>query len=794
MRVSAAIMGSVTAVRTRSELPSGTPWIEAMSLRCSGIGSRAGEGEGGRERKYMKQAAHPSICYSPPPHPPSTAAATTLLWSAHIESTPQHQPLPSAAIMHISSAALLLLLVPATRAAAIPNQGGRLGADFTLSDLGPQVGDLGAILRDDHVDGPAKARRDEAVDLLGPVGNAPAKVETVSEASNVAAALATAKRDADDDALANSIKKLNYEQIGALVKLLKAIGGGGGSKSKRNAEEEFAEVVQTGFAHLEFIGADTEASAGGTHALQNTVSGSSPTGKDINTIEDVEDLAAAAAAGNVANQNDNNPLESIGQRSSADAPADGKYSLTVPAIAATIEADPEESLTGESKEGIHSVKEPVHQAKRDDVEAQLREYIAETSTDLTPEQAERLLAGLLAAYKSKNQIARRDTTGNKDVELPVSTPSELDDTPDLFVFLDTHGKRLAQRDDVEAHLREYIAETFKDLNPEQAAQLLADLLAAYKGNNPIASRDTTGTDAGVVNIVEYVEEIAAGATGDVPVPKNSQIDGTPFVPIGRRNVADPLAPAAAAAAGEAALADPLADLVAHIAKENPNLSLEEVKDLVAAMTEGVGPKYVKRDGGVVAGGLGETIDGVVGITNREVGSVQDLVYVIVLSSEQWLNLNGKRDTTGNGIDATNIIDPTTKTAAGVVGEVGGAGVKGAAEDKEAKIDNVKAYYVNEHTGEVRKLSPEEIKKLVAGLTPGSAKARRDDAAVLLAHLGAKASDTATGTLSVGNVARASILVEAVVEGGKGGKGKGKGRGKGKGKGKGKEDKSKDAEE
>ncbi|KFZ24031.1 hypothetical protein V502_01513 [Pseudogymnoascus sp. VKM F-4520 (FW-2644)] len=718
MRVSAAIMGSVTG-RTRSELPSGTPWIEAMSLRCSGIGSRAGEGEGGRERKYMKQAAHPSICYSPPPHPPSTAAAATLLWSAHIKSTPQHQPLPSAAIMHISSAALLLLLVPATRAAAIPNQGARLGADFTLSDLGPQVGDLGAILRGDHVDGPAKARRDEAVDLLSPVGDAPAKVEeTVSEASNVAAGLATAKRDADDDALANSIKKLNYEQIGALVKLLKAIGGGGGAKSKRNAEEEFAEVVQTGFAHLEFIGADTEASAGGTHALQNIVSGSSPTGKDINTIEDVEDLAAAAAAGNVAGQNGGNPLESIGLRSAAEGPVDGKYSLTVPAIAATIEADPEKVLISESKEGIHSVKEPVH---------------------------------------------------------------------------------LAQRDDVEAHLREHIAETFKDLNPEQAERLLAGLLAAYKSKNQIARRDTTVTEDGVFNIVEYVEEIAGGATGDVAVPKNSQNGGTPSVPIGWRNVAVPDT-TTITAAGKTATDDSSADIVAQVAKANPQLSLEEVKAMVAALTGSHAIGYVKRDGEVVGGasGLGETIGGADGIINGEVGGARDIVYVIVLSSEQWLNPNGKRDTTGNGIDATGIIGSTTETAAGVVGEVGGAGVKGAAEDKEAKIDNVKAYYVNEHTGEVRKLSPEEIKKLVAGLTPGSAKARRDDAAVLLAHLGAKASNTATGTLSVGNVARASILVEAVVEGGKGGKGKaegkGKGRGKGKGKGKGKEDQSKDAEE
>lgn len=444
---------------------------------------------------------------------------------------------------------------------------------------------------------------------------------------------------------------------------------------------------------------------------------------------------------------------------------------------------------------------------------------------------------------ANNPTAKRNAPlGNKDVELPV-TLSGLDDTLDLFVFLDKHGKRLAQRDDADAQLREYIAETFKDLNPEQAEQLLADLLAAYKGNNPIASRDTTGTDSGVINIVEYVEDIAGEATRDVAVPKNSQSGGTPFVPIGRRNlevpfvttIAEPsktaiddssadLVAQIAKANPQLSLKevkamvaditgahafgyekrdgeDPLADLIAHIAKENPNLSLEEVKELVAAMAEGVGAKYVKRDGEVVAGGLGHIIPNgpinVEGASSSVTGEVKGLANyaVIFIGSDQLLNqddihLNGKRDTTGDNIDATNIIGSATETAAGVVGEVSGAGLKGAAEDKEAKIDNVKAYSVNKHTGEVRELSPEEIKKLVAGLTPGSAKARRDDPAVLLAHLGAEASDTATGTPSARNVARASILVEAVVEGGKGGKGKGRGKGKGKGK----EDKSKGGEE
>jgi hypothetical protein len=69
--------------------------------------------------------------------------------------------------------------------------------------------------------------RDEATNLVGPITNTPAKVEeTATEvANNAVAGIAPTKRDADADALANSIRKLSFQQIGALVNLLKVIGG-----------------------------------------------------------------------------------------------------------------------------------------------------------------------------------------------------------------------------------------------------------------------------------------------------------------------------------------------------------------------------------------------------------------------------------------------------------------------------------------------------------------------------------------------------------------------------------------
>lgn len=49
------------------------------------------------------------------------------------------------------------------------------------------------------------------------------------------------KRDEEADKLANNIRKLSYEQIGALVKLLKAISGSDSAASKR--DDVIGEVV-----------------------------------------------------------------------------------------------------------------------------------------------------------------------------------------------------------------------------------------------------------------------------------------------------------------------------------------------------------------------------------------------------------------------------------------------------------------------------------------------------------------------------------------------------------------------
>jgi uncharacterized protein YjbJ (UPF0337 family) len=223
--------------------------------------------------------------------------------------------------MHFTSAALFLLLVPATRAAAIPNQGDLSGAGDALLNKGDLANALGNdVLKGAHLDGPATARRDEvggvfgtvgktvggaldtvneaedivgasipksasdglaaakrdeAASFLGSITDAPAKLEqTVSEEAGnvvgrpaatrhgeadelpgttqpnagpvldkpqdifdaiaariksliegVGGGIGQEKRDEDADVLANSIRKLTYEQIGALAKLLKVIGG-----------------------------------------------------------------------------------------------------------------------------------------------------------------------------------------------------------------------------------------------------------------------------------------------------------------------------------------------------------------------------------------------------------------------------------------------------------------------------------------------------------------------------------------------------------------------------------------
>ncbi|KFY43375.1 hypothetical protein V495_03984 [Pseudogymnoascus sp. VKM F-4514 (FW-929)] len=157
-----------------------------------------------------------------PPPRLSTTAAATLLRLAH--TNPLRNPLSfPPPIMHFTSAALLLLLVPATRAAAIPNQG---GLSALAGDVGETVrkadntrhGTIYLPLNGHKVIqvGSAPAKRDEAANLVGSISDAPPVLP---------AAAGGVKQDDDADALANSIRKLTYEQIGALAKLLKVIGG-----------------------------------------------------------------------------------------------------------------------------------------------------------------------------------------------------------------------------------------------------------------------------------------------------------------------------------------------------------------------------------------------------------------------------------------------------------------------------------------------------------------------------------------------------------------------------------------
>ncbi|KFY98460.1 hypothetical protein V498_01445 [Pseudogymnoascus sp. VKM F-4517 (FW-2822)] len=106
--------------------------------------------------------------------------------------------------MHISSAAFLLLLVPATRAAAIPNQGG-------LSITGDSLinkGDLpNAAIND--VLGPAAARRDEAANLRGPKS-----VEGVSKgAVNTVSDLVISERDAPSPVSAEKVVNNPVDEV-----------------------------------------------------------------------------------------------------------------------------------------------------------------------------------------------------------------------------------------------------------------------------------------------------------------------------------------------------------------------------------------------------------------------------------------------------------------------------------------------------------------------------------------------------------------------------------------------------
>lgn len=146
--------------------------------------------------------------------------------------------------MHLTTVALLLLLIPATRAVAIPNQGDLSSAGDALLNKGDVANALGNdVLKGAHIDGPVTARTDESDNILesdklrlagavksvgDEVGNGMDPLQTVNEVTD---GIAQAKRDEDVEALANSIRKLSYEQIGALVKLLRVIGGRDSAKA-----------------------------------------------------------------------------------------------------------------------------------------------------------------------------------------------------------------------------------------------------------------------------------------------------------------------------------------------------------------------------------------------------------------------------------------------------------------------------------------------------------------------------------------------------------------------------------
>ncbi|KFY02762.1 hypothetical protein O988_01911 [Pseudogymnoascus sp. VKM F-3808] len=93
------------------------------------------------------------------------------IYGSLIPNPVRNTPNLPAPIMHFTSAALLLLLVPVTRAAAIPNQGDLSGAGDALLNKGDLANALGNdVLKGAHLDGPATARRDEVGDPLGSVG------------------------------------------------------------------------------------------------------------------------------------------------------------------------------------------------------------------------------------------------------------------------------------------------------------------------------------------------------------------------------------------------------------------------------------------------------------------------------------------------------------------------------------------------------------------------------------------------------------------------------------------------
>ncbi|OBT80633.1 hypothetical protein VF21_00529 [Pseudogymnoascus sp. 05NY08] len=156
-------------------------------------------------------------------------------------------------------------------------------------------------------------KRKEAAILLTPISDVPAKVEeTVTQvANNAVAGVATTKRDADADALANSIRKLSYEQIGALVNLLKVIGGRDTATSKRSAPmipEELRNELSLLLTGKPF--------SEQTNAIEpkRDITGTEVAG----SIAYAEKLAAGPA-GQLADLQNGVPLGSIGRRDVGDA-------------------------------------------------------------------------------------------------------------------------------------------------------------------------------------------------------------------------------------------------------------------------------------------------------------------------------------------------------------------------------------------------------------------------------------------------------------------------------------------
>ncbi|KFY42646.1 hypothetical protein V494_02315 [Pseudogymnoascus sp. VKM F-4513 (FW-928)] len=129
--------------------------------------------------------------------------------------------------MYFSSAALLLLLIPATRAAAIPSLDNVLGADNALANTV-----VNTVLEGTHVEEPAKTKRYEGDTLFGPVPPVSELVEAVAQgAGNVVAGVTPTKRVEGADKLVDDIRNLSDEE---LFKLLNAINGSDGAASKRD--------------------------------------------------------------------------------------------------------------------------------------------------------------------------------------------------------------------------------------------------------------------------------------------------------------------------------------------------------------------------------------------------------------------------------------------------------------------------------------------------------------------------------------------------------------------------------